>query len=231
MANCLPAGGLWLDVSGNADTLDAHGDRARLGLLRLSLSDLASAVEPHFEVLSVRRAMYGGTPGRTRLSGVGQCVAGAARTSLPLSTTWPGALDHRQPCSSCRSARTQRTRGSSMRGRSPRVDARENATPSRHRTTAGTERASCRRGSDGRMAPLRSGGCRAQERFPAGKGADRGFEATSPGGQASWLAGGSYQDGADSRRGALFAERVLHTDVPLHCAQDPRPDWRTGHVD
>lgn len=65
VAGCLPATGLWLDLSGSADTPDAPGDRMCLGLPRLTLYELASAVEPHFEVLSVRRAMYGVTPGRT----------------------------------------------------------------------------------------------------------------------------------------------------------------------
>ncbi len=61
----LPAGGLWLDISGSTDTPDDPDDRIRLGLPRLSLSDLAAAVEPHFEILSIRRATYGVTPGRT----------------------------------------------------------------------------------------------------------------------------------------------------------------------
>jgi SAM-dependent methyltransferase len=65
VAGCLQAGGLWLDISGSADTLDAPGDRIRFGLPRLTLVELASAVEPHFEVLAVRRAVYGITPDRT----------------------------------------------------------------------------------------------------------------------------------------------------------------------
>lgn len=75
VARCLPAGGLWLDISGSADTLDAPGDRTRFGLPRLTLSDLASAVERHFEIQLVRQAMYGVTPGRTDF----QAWAGAFR--------------------------------------------------------------------------------------------------------------------------------------------------------
>ena len=69
VADCVPDGGLWLDISGNADTPDAPGDRARHGLPRLTLSDIASAVESCFEVLSVRRVMYGSEPGRTDFLG------------------------------------------------------------------------------------------------------------------------------------------------------------------
>lgn len=65
VATYLPAGGLWLDISGNADTPDVPGDRARLGLPRPTLSDVASAVESSFEVLSIHRVMYGSEPGRT----------------------------------------------------------------------------------------------------------------------------------------------------------------------
>jgi SAM-dependent methyltransferase len=65
IARLLPAEGIWLDVSGSADTPDRLGERERLGLPRVSLTELASAVEPQFEVLSVRRTVYGTTPGRT----------------------------------------------------------------------------------------------------------------------------------------------------------------------
>jgi len=65
VARRLPAKGIWLDVSGSADTPDRPGERERLGLPRVSLCELATAVEPQFEVLSVRRGEYGVTPGRT----------------------------------------------------------------------------------------------------------------------------------------------------------------------
>jgi len=57
--------GLWLDISGSADNVDPPGDRARLGLPRLTLGELTSAVEGHFEFLVVRRATYGTVPGQT----------------------------------------------------------------------------------------------------------------------------------------------------------------------
>jgi methyl halide transferase len=65
VARCLPPGGLWLDMSGSADTPDDPDERERLGYPRLTLSSLAAAVEVNFEVLSVRRVSYGVTPGRT----------------------------------------------------------------------------------------------------------------------------------------------------------------------
>ena len=65
VAKYLADNGLWLDVSGSADTVDAPGARERDGLPRLTLVDVAMATEPHFEVLSIARVMYGQTPGRT----------------------------------------------------------------------------------------------------------------------------------------------------------------------
>ena len=65
IARSLAPNGLWLDVTGSADTVDPPGARARLGLPRLSLAELAMAVEPHFAVESVQRCTYGTTPGRT----------------------------------------------------------------------------------------------------------------------------------------------------------------------
>jgi SAM-dependent methyltransferase len=69
IARCLPPDGLWLDVAGSADTADPPGARARLGLPRLSLAELAAAVEPSFAVESVQRCRYGTTPGRTDFLG------------------------------------------------------------------------------------------------------------------------------------------------------------------
>jgi SAM-dependent methyltransferase len=65
VARCLPRDGLWLDISGSADNADDPAERAHLGLPRVSLAELASAVEPHFAVQEIRRCVYGGTPGRT----------------------------------------------------------------------------------------------------------------------------------------------------------------------
>jgi len=65
IARCLPPDGLWLDVAGSADTADPPGARARLGLPRLSLAELAMAVEPYFAVELVQRCLYGTTPGLT----------------------------------------------------------------------------------------------------------------------------------------------------------------------
>jgi cyclopropane fatty-acyl-phospholipid synthase-like methyltransferase len=65
VASCLPPAGLWLDVSGSAETRDDPEARQRLGYPRLLLSELAAAIEPLFEALSIRRVQYGVTPGRT----------------------------------------------------------------------------------------------------------------------------------------------------------------------
>ena len=56
---------MWLDVSGSADTPGDPGEAAREGWPRLTLASIAAAAEPYFEVLSVRQAAYGTTPGRT----------------------------------------------------------------------------------------------------------------------------------------------------------------------
>lgn len=61
MAALLDSGRLWLDVSGSADTPGDRAEAVAKGYPRLSLSDIATAVEPHFEVLSVTRATYGTT--------------------------------------------------------------------------------------------------------------------------------------------------------------------------
>lgn len=57
--------GMWLSISGSADNLDLPGTRAELGLPRLSVVDIAEAVEEQFEVLCIERAVYGTTPGLT----------------------------------------------------------------------------------------------------------------------------------------------------------------------
>ena len=61
VAALLDSGRLWLDVSGSADTPGDRAEAVAKGYPRLSLSDIATAVEPHFEALSVTRAAYGTT--------------------------------------------------------------------------------------------------------------------------------------------------------------------------
>jgi cyclopropane fatty-acyl-phospholipid synthase-like methyltransferase len=65
MARCLPANGLWLDISGSTDNPDDPAERVCLGLPRVSLAELAAAVESSFAVHEIRRVTYGVTPGRT----------------------------------------------------------------------------------------------------------------------------------------------------------------------
>src|SRR5713226_1114392 len=65
VADLLDPGRLWLDVSGSADTPGDPREAARHGWPRLSLASIATAAERHFEVLSVSRAAYGETHGRT----------------------------------------------------------------------------------------------------------------------------------------------------------------------
>jgi len=65
VADLLDPGRLWLDVSGSADTPGDPREAARYGWPRLSLASIATAAERHFEVLSVSRAAYGETDGRT----------------------------------------------------------------------------------------------------------------------------------------------------------------------
>jgi methyl halide transferase len=74
VASCLPAAGLWLDISGSADTPDDPVERVRLGFPRLSASELVAAVEPHFEIQSIRRVTYGVSPGRTNFLAWASCL-------------------------------------------------------------------------------------------------------------------------------------------------------------
>lgn len=57
--------GIWLSISGSADNIDVPGARGELGLPRLSVVEIAEAVEEQFEVLCIERAVYGSTPGVT----------------------------------------------------------------------------------------------------------------------------------------------------------------------
>jgi len=65
VADLLDPGRLWLDISGSADTPEDPCEAARCGWPRLSLANIATAVERHFEVMSVQRAAYGETASRT----------------------------------------------------------------------------------------------------------------------------------------------------------------------
>ncbi len=61
-AAALVPGGLWIDISGSRDNGDPPDAIRDLGLPRLTLQDLASAAEPHFEAIQIRRGTFGETP-------------------------------------------------------------------------------------------------------------------------------------------------------------------------
>ncbi|MEK6274748.1 MAG: class I SAM-dependent methyltransferase [Actinomycetota bacterium] len=65
VAQTQDSGALWLDVSGSADTPDDPQEAQELGFPRLSLAEIADAVEPMFEIVSVRQVEYGTTSGLT----------------------------------------------------------------------------------------------------------------------------------------------------------------------
>lgn len=65
VAAALEPGGLWLSIAGSADEGDDPQRVEELKLPRLTLADLASAVEPRFEALEVRSCRYGTIPGET----------------------------------------------------------------------------------------------------------------------------------------------------------------------
>jgi len=65
VAQTLEPGGLWLDVSGSADTPDDPPHAQKLGFPRLTLAEIVDSVEPMFEIVSVRQVEYGTTPGLT----------------------------------------------------------------------------------------------------------------------------------------------------------------------
>lgn len=65
VAAALEPGGLWLSIAGSADEGDDPARVEELKLPRLTLADLAAAVEPRFEALEVRSCRYGTIPGET----------------------------------------------------------------------------------------------------------------------------------------------------------------------
>ncbi|MDQ6673144.1 MAG: class I SAM-dependent methyltransferase [Chloroflexota bacterium] len=65
VARLLQPGGLWLDVSGSAETPGDRAAAAAHGFPRLTLTQIVAAVEPHFAILAVKQAKYGISHGRT----------------------------------------------------------------------------------------------------------------------------------------------------------------------
>ena len=55
-------GGLWINISGSADNDDDPLEVEKFGYPRLSIAQLAVAVEPYFEVVEIRRCWYGKLP-------------------------------------------------------------------------------------------------------------------------------------------------------------------------
>lgn len=87
LAESLVPGGLWLCVCGSADNGDSPERVQTLGLPRLTLAELAGAVEPQFEVLELSRAAYGTTSDTDFLAWVG-----VFRRREPVAVA-----DHRMP--------------------------------------------------------------------------------------------------------------------------------------
>jgi hypothetical protein len=61
----LPAGRLWLEIAGSADTPGDPPDAQARGWPRLSLQQIATAVEDRFEIIATRQVAFGTTPGLT----------------------------------------------------------------------------------------------------------------------------------------------------------------------
>ena len=62
-ASKLSDGGHWISVSGNSDNMNPDGTgRDERGYPRLSVLELASAIEPHFEIQSITQEVFGSTP-------------------------------------------------------------------------------------------------------------------------------------------------------------------------
>jgi SAM-dependent methyltransferase len=65
IAGLLDPGNLWLSIAGAAATRSEADDHAKRRQARISLSQIAGAVEPHFDILSVTRTRYGPPGGKT----------------------------------------------------------------------------------------------------------------------------------------------------------------------
>ncbi len=62
-ASMLADGGHWISVSANNDNLNPDGTgRDERGYPRLSVLELACALEPHFEIQSITQEIFGSTP-------------------------------------------------------------------------------------------------------------------------------------------------------------------------
>ena len=57
-------GGIWVNSSGSADNPDDPSDPHVGSYPRLTLSDITSLVEPHFEIIQIRRGQYGNNTGK-----------------------------------------------------------------------------------------------------------------------------------------------------------------------
>jgi len=62
VAAALKPTGLWIDISGSSDNGDAPQRVLDLGLPRLTLADMALAIEPYFETVEIRADVFGHTP-------------------------------------------------------------------------------------------------------------------------------------------------------------------------
>lgn len=61
----LCSGGLWIDVSGSTENGESAAQIEEMKLPRLSLQQIAGAVEPFFEIVEIERAQFGTSVGNT----------------------------------------------------------------------------------------------------------------------------------------------------------------------
>ena len=61
-AAALRPAGLWIDISGSSDNGDSPERVRDLGLPRLTVADMALAIEPHFETVEIRADVFRHTP-------------------------------------------------------------------------------------------------------------------------------------------------------------------------
>lgn len=84
VAAALHGRGVWLSVAGSADNIDAPGSREALALPRLSLADVADAVEDRFEFVSVERVDYGTTAAVTDFTAFAMAMRLRLPTKVPI---------------------------------------------------------------------------------------------------------------------------------------------------